>query len=100
MLLQSAELREVATHVRRQDPVRDDQVAGIAEQVEVGERALGLRDRQLLEREHDADGRQLGIGEQLVQAVEAGKEAFGGGEDLVLRHRHAEHLLDDRSAHP
>src|SRR2546426_517991 len=43
-LLDLPESGEVATRARRQDAVGDDQVARIAEQVEVRERALGFGD--------------------------------------------------------
>ncbi len=79
------------------DAVADDEVRGVAEQVEVGKGALRLLDDHLLEVEDEAD-RALGlVGEELLHVIEAVEELLAGLEDRVVGHGHAHHPPEQRT---
>src|SRR5207247_6083052 len=68
LLLDLAQPPEIAVDIRRQDAVRDDEVARIAEEVEVRERALRFGDRQLLEGKDHPYRCRLRVSEELVES--------------------------------
>ena len=68
-LLDLLPLREEAGHAAWQNPVHDDEIRRITEEMKVGERPLRFLDDHLLEIEDEAHRAARGIGQDVVQVL-------------------------------